>query len=104
MVLLLSRMALDVALGGYDILLARVINFLVIAVVTGHSCNASGVSLLSLFANLGSFPSTLNGGLGRCCIATTGCCFHVGQNKSSSNRLLTIGVLGGDIMQLFGGA
>jgi hypothetical protein len=59
MVFRLLRLAHEVMLGGRDILLARVINFLVIAIIASSDCNVSRALLLSLIATLGTFPSLL---------------------------------------------
>jgi hypothetical protein len=103
MILRPPRLALEVTLGSRDILLTRVIGFLIIAVVAGSDCNASGMPLLPLFTIISTFPNALVGGFGWCCLAAVGGCFQVAQNEGSPNRLLARGVLSGDIKQLFSG-
>jgi hypothetical protein len=99
-----ARLALEVTLGSRDILLTRVIGFVIIAVITCSDCNASWMPLLPLFTIISTFPNALVGGFGWCCLVVAGGCFQVAQNEGSPNRLLARGVLSGDVKQLFSGA
>jgi hypothetical protein len=103
-VLRVPHLAFEVMLDGRDVLLIGVVRFLVIAVVADSDCDpSSGVPLLPLFVTIGTFPSALDGGFGRCYSAAASGHFHIAQNEGSPNRLLTKGVLGGNIKQLLGG-
>jgi hypothetical protein len=72
MVFWLPRLALEIVLGGHDILLIGVVCFLVIIVATGSDCDPSGVSLLPLLATHNAFLSAFTDGFGRCRPATVG--------------------------------
>jgi hypothetical protein len=61
----------------------------------------AGALLLFLFA---AFPTALDGGFGRCCLAAATGYFHVAQNEGSPNCLLAKGMPGGKMKQLFAGA
>jgi hypothetical protein len=76
-------MALEIMLHGCDILLARVVCFLVITVITGSHCNASGVPLLPLPVTLGAFSSILDISFGWCCFAAAVDCFCVAKMKTA---------------------
>jgi hypothetical protein len=64
MVLQLPHLALEVTLGGCDMLLAGGASFLIITVVTGRGSAASRALLLPLLATSGAFSSALNDGFG----------------------------------------
>jgi hypothetical protein len=57
----LSCLVLEIALGGHDILLVRVIRFLVIVVAAGSSCDMLGALIMPPFA---TFLSTFADGFG----------------------------------------
>jgi hypothetical protein len=97
MVHLLLRLALEFVLNGRDILLTRVIGFLIITVVSSRHNDALGVPLLPLPTTLGAFPSTLDGGFGWCCSAIASNYFCIAQDEGDPNCLLTRGVSGGDM-------
>jgi hypothetical protein len=66
MVLRLPRLALEVTLGGCDILIG-VASFLIVAVIIGRDSDTSGASHLPLLATVGAFSITLDGGFGWWC-------------------------------------
>jgi hypothetical protein len=57
-------------LDGCDILLARVVCFLVVVVIAGSDRDVPGAPLQPLLITLGAFPSTLGGGFKWCYTAT----------------------------------
>jgi hypothetical protein len=60
------NLVLQITFGGSDILLARVVGFLIITVIAGQNSDALGVPLLPLLMTLATLPSALDGGLGWC--------------------------------------
>jgi hypothetical protein len=102
MVFLLLLLALEITLGGHDILLIGSVGFRVVIVATGHDCDPSGVLLFPLLATIRAFLSAFAGGFGWCCPAAAEDHFPIAQNKDDPGRLLARGVPGGDIKQLLG--
>jgi hypothetical protein len=74
MVLWLPCLSHEVALGGRNILLTRIVCFLVIAIVAGSDCNVPGALLLPPITALGTFHSSLDGNFGWCCAGTFTLC------------------------------
>jgi hypothetical protein len=64
MVLHLSCLALEIALGGRDILLVRVIHFLFIIIAAGGDYGLLRASLFPILATLSTFLSSFAGGFG----------------------------------------
>jgi hypothetical protein len=98
----LSCLALEVMLGGRDILLIGSVRFLVVVITTGSNCDPLGrhfcVFLLPLEPFLAPLPVALDG--------APSCCwgpFSIALNKDGPDRHLTRCVSGGDIKQLLGG-
>jgi hypothetical protein len=103
MVFWLARLALEITLGGHDILLVRAVHFFVIIIAIGSDYDPSGSPLLPLLTTLSPYLSAFAGGFGRCFPAPTGDRFPITQNKDDPDRLLAKGVSDGDIKQLLGG-
>jgi hypothetical protein len=90
--------------GGHDILLIRVICFLVvIIVVVGRDCNPLRVPLSLLLATVGVLLGTLDGDARWRRSAAAGDRFPTAQDKERTDRLLIGAILGGDVDQLLGG-
>jgi hypothetical protein len=102
MVLGRLHLALEIAFGGRGIPLLRVISFLITIVIAGHNGNTLGTLRLPLLFTIGTFPNALGGDLRWCHLANTGGCFHVAQDGGGPDRLLTRGVLSGDVEWLIG--
>jgi hypothetical protein len=66
------RLVLEVMFGSRYTLLTRVAGFLIATTVAGYYGDTTGLPLLPFLATLGTFRSTLNGGLGWCGSATAG--------------------------------
>jgi hypothetical protein len=77
MVLRLSHLPLEITFYGRDILLARVMCFLIVATIARRYDDVPGPPLLPLLATLCTLPSALNSVLGWCGLATTGSRFHI---------------------------
>jgi hypothetical protein len=97
MVLQLPHLTLEIMFGCRDILLTRVIIFLIVTIISGRNGDMLRVSLLPLLAALGTLLSAIDGGLERCYSATAGGYFHVAQDKGGPNCLLARGVLSGNV-------
>jgi hypothetical protein len=99
MVFQLLGLALKIALSGHDILLIRVVHFLVFIDATGSDCNPLRAPLWPISTTLGAFADDF----GRCCSAAAGDCFPIAEIKEGPDHLLARDMLGGDIKQLLGG-
>jgi hypothetical protein len=77
MVLGLPCLALEVTLGGHDVLLTGLVHFFVIAVIAGSDYDVSWAPLLLLLAALGALLRALGGSFGWCCKAAAGGHFHI---------------------------
>jgi hypothetical protein len=104
MVIWLSCLSLEVTLDGRNILLVRVVCFLVVVVAAGNDCDPSGASLFSLLATFSALPSAFDSGFECFRLASTSSCFPIAWREGSPNRLLARGMPSGDIKQLHGGA
>jgi hypothetical protein len=77
MVLRLLCLVLEITFDGRDILLAKIVSFLITVAIADHNGDVSGAPLLPLLAVVGVLPSALDGGLGWCDSAAAGVLFHV---------------------------
>jgi hypothetical protein len=71
---------LEIVLGGCDIPLIGVVNFLVATIIASHNGNALGALLLLLLSVIGTFLNAFGGGLRWCCSAATSGYFHVARD------------------------
>jgi hypothetical protein len=98
----LPRLELEVALGSGNELLVRIVSLLVVVtpVATGNDCDALGSPLWPPLVAFGAPLCALAGCLEwRPSTATRGC-LPITLDENGPNRLLTRGVLGGDVEQL----
>jgi hypothetical protein len=81
MVFRLSRLVLEIAIGGHDILLVGVVRFLVVIIAAGCDCDPPRAPLLPLLASLSTFLHAFADGSRWRCLATAGDHLPVAQNK-----------------------
>jgi hypothetical protein len=93
-------LVLKIMLNSHDMLLVRVIHFLVIIVVaTGNNCGPLKVPLLPLFAAFGILLAPLPAALGGAPDSLRGP-FAIALNEHGPDRLFTRSMPSGDVKQL----
>jgi hypothetical protein len=88
-----------------DVLIVGAVHFFIVVagIAAGNNYIPPRVLLLPLFAIHGTIPRALADDIGAHRLADVGDRFLIAWDKDGIGRLLTMGMLGGDIQQLLGG-